>query len=195
MKRLKGFRTIAFNAIMLVAAITGAQVDPETAKEFVELFAAVWAGGNALLRAITDSPVFKPAHSATTMEGPKSMTARTPLAVVATAAGLVLLLAACTPTTKQEFAGITEITVTVPENAGFPEVHYTSGREAGTLDATYERGLDGTKVTIGATGVAAFRGQEVQADYLKVRDTEAWGAAKELAPDLFQAIEKALGLL
>ena len=56
---MKGFRTIGFNTIMLVVGITGAQITPETANQFLEAFLALWAVGNYILRAITDSPMFK----------------------------------------------------------------------------------------------------------------------------------------
>ena len=56
---MKGYRTIVFNAVMLVAGVTGAQVAPEMANDFAEAFVAVLALGNGLLRLITNTPIFK----------------------------------------------------------------------------------------------------------------------------------------
>lgn len=57
MKALKGYRTILFNIVMLIAGIMGEELAPETANDLVEAFLVVWAAGNAFLRWITDSPI------------------------------------------------------------------------------------------------------------------------------------------
>ena len=67
----KGFRTIAFNVLMTAIAILAiinpvAELpDPAQVAKLVEdfgiWFASAWGIGNALLRAITDSPIFKKA--------------------------------------------------------------------------------------------------------------------------------------
>jgi hypothetical protein len=59
MEKVKGFKTIGFNLLMLVASVTGAQIDPAFMTEWIEAIAAVWAGGNAVLRAVTSSPIFQ----------------------------------------------------------------------------------------------------------------------------------------
>ena len=56
---MKGYRTIAFNLIMAAVAITGANVDPSQVEGFVTAFFGVWTGGNLILRAITNSPIFR----------------------------------------------------------------------------------------------------------------------------------------
>ena len=56
---MKGYRTIAFNALMLVGGLVGAELDPTLVDRFLEAFLAVWAAGNGLLRAITNTPVFE----------------------------------------------------------------------------------------------------------------------------------------
>lgn len=56
---MKGFRTVAFNLLMAVVTITGATLSPELVEQFVEAIVGVWAAGNVLLRAVTNSPMFK----------------------------------------------------------------------------------------------------------------------------------------
>lgn len=56
---LKGWKTIIFNALMLIVGITGAEIDPELVREFAEEFIAALTIGNGILRAITNSPIFK----------------------------------------------------------------------------------------------------------------------------------------
>jgi succinylglutamate desuccinylase len=55
---MKGYRTIVFNALMLVAGIAGNEVAPDLMIQFVDAFLAAWAVGNVILRRITDSPIF-----------------------------------------------------------------------------------------------------------------------------------------
>ena len=55
---MKGYRTIAFNALMLVGGLAGAELDPTLVDRFLEAFMAVWAAGNGVLRAITNGPIF-----------------------------------------------------------------------------------------------------------------------------------------
>ena len=55
---LKGWKTIIFNALMLIVGITGAEVNPDMVREFAEEFIAVLTIGNGILRAITDGPIF-----------------------------------------------------------------------------------------------------------------------------------------
>ncbi len=56
---LKGKRTVIFNAVMLIAGLTGANVDPELARQFAEEFLSAVALGNVILRAVTSSPIFQ----------------------------------------------------------------------------------------------------------------------------------------
>lgn len=56
---MKGFRTVAFNLIMLIAGVTGNELAPEVAHQYVEWFLGAWAAGNVILRWITDSPIFR----------------------------------------------------------------------------------------------------------------------------------------
>ena len=56
---MKGYRTIAFNVLMLIAAVTGAAWTPELINEWIEAIAVIWAAGNAVLRAVTNTPMFK----------------------------------------------------------------------------------------------------------------------------------------
>lgn len=56
---MKGWRTIAFNAVMLLAAVFGEQIEPGVINRHLDAFALLWAGGNAALRAITNSPIFR----------------------------------------------------------------------------------------------------------------------------------------
>lgn len=56
---LKGWRTILFNAVMLIVGITGAEVNPDLVREFTEEFIAVLTIGNGILRAVTSSPIFQ----------------------------------------------------------------------------------------------------------------------------------------
>ncbi len=55
---LKGWKTIIFNALMLIVGITGAEVSADMAQAFTEEFIAVLTVGNGILRAITDGPIF-----------------------------------------------------------------------------------------------------------------------------------------
>ena len=69
MNALKGFKTIAFNVIMLVVMGVRlinpeAELPDEAAVEATALsldagLTALWGIGNVILRAITDSPIFK----------------------------------------------------------------------------------------------------------------------------------------
>lgn len=59
MSFMKGWRTIGFNAIMLGAAILGQEVDPVMIDKYLTALAVVWAGGNAALRAVTNTPIGK----------------------------------------------------------------------------------------------------------------------------------------
>ena len=57
---MKGYRTIAFNTIMLVVSIFGiSEVSPEQITAAVTAGAGIWTLGNVILRAITNSPMFK----------------------------------------------------------------------------------------------------------------------------------------
>lgn len=57
---MKGYRTIAFNAIMLLVAVFGiSEVSPEMITSAVIAGANIWTLGNVILRAITNSPMFK----------------------------------------------------------------------------------------------------------------------------------------
>ncbi len=57
---MKGYRTIAFNTIMLVVSIFGiSAVSPEQITAAVTAGATIWTLGNVILRAITNSPMFK----------------------------------------------------------------------------------------------------------------------------------------
>ena len=56
---MKGFKTIAFNGIMVAVGVTGASVTPEQAAEAANAFIIIWGVGNAILRAITNSPIFQ----------------------------------------------------------------------------------------------------------------------------------------
>lgn len=69
--KVKGYRTIIFNGIMTVIAVVAllnpgselpdaAQVN-EIVEGFAVWFALAWGAGNAILRAITNSPIFKKA--------------------------------------------------------------------------------------------------------------------------------------
>lgn len=55
---MKGFKTIAFNGIMLVGAMTGAAVSPDLAEEFAAGALAVASVVNMILRYVTNSPIF-----------------------------------------------------------------------------------------------------------------------------------------
>ena len=55
---MKGFRTIAFNVIMAIVGIVGASISPEMVDQFLEAFIVFYAAGNALLRKLTDTPIF-----------------------------------------------------------------------------------------------------------------------------------------
>lgn len=59
---MKGFRTVAFNALMTLVGLFGAEISPELAEQAVGAFVLLWGVGNVLLRAITNSPIFKPKH-------------------------------------------------------------------------------------------------------------------------------------
>ena len=56
---MKGSKTVAFNALMTLVGLVGAQVDPETATRVIEAFALIWGVGNIILRAVTNTPIFK----------------------------------------------------------------------------------------------------------------------------------------
>ena len=58
---MKGYKTVIFNGIMLAAGIFGAEVSPELAERTADAFVLIWGVGNVLLRAVTDSPIFKKA--------------------------------------------------------------------------------------------------------------------------------------
>lgn len=55
---LKGWKTIIFNALMLIVGLTGAEVSADLAQAFTEEFIAVLTVGNGILRAITNGPIF-----------------------------------------------------------------------------------------------------------------------------------------
>ena len=56
---MKGFKTIGFNAIMLLGALTGAAWSPELVNEWLNAFAILWGAGNMILRAVTNTPIFR----------------------------------------------------------------------------------------------------------------------------------------
>ena len=56
---LQGWKTIIFNAVMLIVGISGAEVNPDLVREFTEEFIAVLTIGNGILRAVTTSPIFR----------------------------------------------------------------------------------------------------------------------------------------
>jgi len=56
---MKGYRTIIFNAVMLIGSLSGATFSPDMVNEWIEAFALVWTAGNIILRAVTSSPIFK----------------------------------------------------------------------------------------------------------------------------------------
>ena len=102
----------------------------------------------------------------------------------------LLVLGACTGAGKQEYAGITEITMEARPGQA-PTVTYTSGKEGTGLNATYERTADGVRVTVGAESVQAFRGQEIQAEFLKLRTSEQYETIRQIAPNLMSLVCKA----
>ncbi|KKM60282.1 hypothetical protein LCGC14_1543450 [marine sediment metagenome] len=56
---MKGYRTIAFQALMLIVAIFGiSKVSPENIETAVTAGATLWALGNLIFRAITNSSIF-----------------------------------------------------------------------------------------------------------------------------------------
>ncbi len=56
---MKGYRTIAFQALMLIVAGFGiSEVSPENIEAAVAAGASLWAFGNIILRAITNSSIF-----------------------------------------------------------------------------------------------------------------------------------------
>lgn len=59
MPNIKGWRTIAFNAVMLIAVLVGLNWSPETVDKYIEAGAIVWGAGNAVLRAVTNTSIFK----------------------------------------------------------------------------------------------------------------------------------------
>lgn len=103
---------------------------------------------------------------------------------------LLLALPACTSAGKQEYAGITEITMEAREGH-LPTLTYKSGKEATGLTATYERMADGVRVTVGAESVQAFKGQEIQAEFLKLRASEQYETIRAIAPNLMSLVCKA----
>ena len=56
---MKGYRTIAFNVLMAIVAVTGANVAPEQVETVVTVGALIWAAGNAALRAVTNTKIGK----------------------------------------------------------------------------------------------------------------------------------------
>ena len=58
---MKGYKTVVFNGIMLVAGITGASVTDVAAEQAAAGVVAVIAVVNIILRAITSSPIFSKA--------------------------------------------------------------------------------------------------------------------------------------
>lgn len=55
---MKGWKTIIFNALMLIGGLTGAHLDPALVTAFAEEFLGVLAVGNGILRAVTSTPIF-----------------------------------------------------------------------------------------------------------------------------------------
>lgn len=56
---MKGWKTIIFNAVMLVGGLTGAAIEPALVTAFAEEFVSVLAIGNGILRAITSTAIFR----------------------------------------------------------------------------------------------------------------------------------------
>lgn len=56
---LKGWKTIIFNALMLIAGLTGAAITPDMAEEVAAAILAIASVVNIILRAVTNSPVFQ----------------------------------------------------------------------------------------------------------------------------------------
>jgi len=57
---MKGWRTVAFNLVMGVVSIFGiTAVDAETVNTAIAGAAAIWTVGNIVLRAVTNTPIFK----------------------------------------------------------------------------------------------------------------------------------------
>lgn len=56
---LKGWRTILFNLIMMVAVAVGVNWSPDQVTAYIDAIALIWGGGNAILRAVTNTPLGK----------------------------------------------------------------------------------------------------------------------------------------
>ncbi len=56
---MKGWRTVLFNGVMLIVGLTGAAISPEQVSAVAEGFMIIWTVGNIILRAITNSTIFK----------------------------------------------------------------------------------------------------------------------------------------
>ncbi len=57
---MKGYKTIAFNALMLVGSVFGiTALDPETINTAVMAGGTFWSVGNMILRGVTNSAIFK----------------------------------------------------------------------------------------------------------------------------------------
>jgi hypothetical protein len=54
---MKGYRTIAFSAIMTLVGMLGFKLSPETANHWMDVFVAFWGIGAILIRQITTTPV------------------------------------------------------------------------------------------------------------------------------------------
>jgi hypothetical protein len=54
---VKGFRTIAFSALMTGIGMLGVKISPASAENWADIFFAVWGIGAILLRQITNTPI------------------------------------------------------------------------------------------------------------------------------------------
>jgi hypothetical protein len=57
MSKLTGYRTLAVNALLLIASWVGLQVSPETIQQHLNIAFGVFAGVNAAMRILTKGPV------------------------------------------------------------------------------------------------------------------------------------------
>ena len=55
---VKGYRTIIFNAAMLIAGITGAAITPEMGEEFAAAVLTISGVVNLVLRTVTNTAIF-----------------------------------------------------------------------------------------------------------------------------------------
>ena len=57
MNKLTGYRTLAVNALLLIASWVGLQISPETIQQHLNIAFGVFAGVNAAMRILTKGPV------------------------------------------------------------------------------------------------------------------------------------------